>query len=74
MHTVIAELCTGCELCVPPCPVDCIDMAPAAQPAWSDERATVSRQRYESRNARMARIEEERAARLAAAAARQRTA
>jgi electron transport complex protein RnfB len=22
MHTVIAELCTGCDLCLPPCPVD----------------------------------------------------
>ena len=28
MHTVIAEECTGCDLCVPPCPVDCIDMLP----------------------------------------------
>ena len=26
MHTVIASECTGCELCVPPCPVDCIGM------------------------------------------------
>jgi electron transport complex protein RnfB len=26
MHTVISELCTGCDLCVEPCPVDCIDM------------------------------------------------
>jgi electron transport complex protein RnfB len=23
---VIAEECTGCDLCVEPCPVDCIDM------------------------------------------------
>jgi electron transport complex protein RnfB len=30
MHTVIADLCTGCELCLPPCPVDCITMVPAA--------------------------------------------
>mgnify|MGYP000500320649 FL=1 len=30
MHTVIAEECTGCDLCVPPCPVDCIDMLPVA--------------------------------------------
>jgi len=29
MHTVLADLCTGCELCVPPCPVDCIDLVPA---------------------------------------------
>ena len=26
MHTVIASECTGCDLCVEPCPVDCIDM------------------------------------------------
>ena len=26
MHTVIADECTGCDLCVEPCPVDCIDM------------------------------------------------
>jgi electron transport complex protein RnfB len=28
MHTVIADECTGCDLCVEPCPVDCIDMVP----------------------------------------------
>ena len=27
--TVIAPHCTGCELCVPACPVDCIVMEPA---------------------------------------------
>jgi electron transport complex protein RnfB len=26
MHTVIEKECTGCELCVAPCPVDCIYM------------------------------------------------
>ena len=26
MHTVIQSECTGCELCVTPCPVDCISM------------------------------------------------
>ena len=26
MHTIIASECTGCELCVPRCPVDCISM------------------------------------------------
>jgi electron transport complex protein RnfB len=31
MHTVIADECSGCELCVPVCPVDCIVLiAPAA--------------------------------------------
>jgi electron transport complex protein RnfB len=28
MHTIVAEQCTGCELCLPPCPVDCITMQP----------------------------------------------
>ena len=28
MHTVIVDECTGCDLCVEPCPVDCIDMVP----------------------------------------------
>ena len=26
MHTVITHHCTGCELCLPPCPVDCINL------------------------------------------------
>ena len=30
MHTVINELCTGCELCIAPCPVDCISIVPRA--------------------------------------------
>jgi electron transport complex protein RnfB len=33
MHTVIAEECTGCELCIPPCPVDCIELR-AAPPVF----------------------------------------
>jgi electron transport complex protein RnfB len=28
MHTIITDECTGCELCVAPCPTDCIDMLP----------------------------------------------
>jgi electron transport complex protein RnfB len=31
MHTVIVAECTGCDLCVEPCPVDCIEMRPLAQ-------------------------------------------
>jgi Na+-translocating ferredoxin:NAD+ oxidoreductase subunit B len=31
MHTVIASECTGCELCIAPCPVDCIAMVPVAE-------------------------------------------
>ena len=30
MHTVIEDECTGCDLCVEPCPVDCIDLVPVA--------------------------------------------
>jgi electron transport complex protein RnfB len=26
MHTIVKDLCTGCELCIAPCPVDCIEM------------------------------------------------
>ena len=46
MHTVLESACTGCELCLPPCPVDCIELlakpfAAATHPAnrrrWPDE-------------------------------------
>jgi electron transport complex protein RnfB len=33
MHTVLPDACTGCELCLPPCPVDCIEMRPGPAPA-----------------------------------------
>jgi electron transport complex protein RnfB len=61
MHTVIASWCTGCELCVPPCPVDCIafEAAPAL-PAADD-----SRERFRFRALRLEREEREHAERLA---------
>ena len=66
MHTVIAAECTGCKLCLPPCPVDCITMTETGD-AWTHEervrRARQYRRRYE---ARMERLERERAERLAA--------
>ena len=31
MHVVIAPLCTGCALCIPACPVDCIVLLPAVE-------------------------------------------
>ena len=60
MHTVIDDYCTGCKLCLPPCPVDCIAMVPASQPA--DLRA--ARRRAQLRRVRLAREEQEKAARL----------
>jgi electron transport complex protein RnfB len=69
MHTVIAELCTGCELCVAPCPVDCIVMIPlltSPLPALALPPAADSHARYEAHNARLARLAAERAATLAA--------
>jgi electron transport complex protein RnfB len=62
MHTVIAAWCTGCELCIPPCPVDCI----ALEPAPALPPAALSRARHEFRAVRLARGEVERAARLEA--------
>lgn len=64
MHTVLNELCTGCELCIPACPVDCIVMQPAANPQWSIEQSNAARRRYLARNARLAKQEAEKKARL----------
>ncbi len=71
MHTMIAALCTGCDLCVPPCPVDCIAMVPVTGErtgwdAWSQPLADAARERYEARNARLAREREAAEARAAA--------
>ena len=70
MHTVITDECTGCELCIEPCPVDCIVMYPVsacqspeegAEPTSRFQRAANWRSRYESKQARLARDEQERA-------------
>jgi electron transport complex protein RnfB len=53
MHTVIAERCTGCRLCLPPCPVDCIAMRPAGR-AWSAADAARASARQDARIARLA--------------------
>ena len=65
MHTVVTELCSGCDLCVPPCPVDCIAMVPAqAEDAvWDLARADAARERFEGRAARLERERKERALR-----------
>jgi Na+-translocating ferredoxin:NAD+ oxidoreductase subunit B len=65
MHTVIAEACTGCELCVPRCPVDCIALLPSPYQDVGVRRALedAARYRFDARNARLARLEEEQRAR-----------
>jgi electron transport complex protein RnfB len=69
MHTVIAELCTGCELCVAPCPVDCIIMIPllaSPLPSLTLPPAQDSRARYDAHNERVSRRAALRAETLAA--------
>jgi electron transport complex protein RnfB len=84
MHTVIIDECTGCDLCVAPCPVDCIEMHPLASVlpivgglASNDhERHARSikrdraRRRFEQRNARLQREEEQKLAERLARAKR----
>jgi electron transport complex protein RnfB len=74
MHTVLDGSCTGCDLCVAPCPVDCIAMIPVTGvhtgwDAWSQAQADAAHRRYDNRNRRLAREQEENDARLAAKAA-----
>lgn len=56
MHTVIGASCTGCELCVAPCPVDCITMADTAPATlWTERDAQQARTRREARRKRQLR-------------------
>jgi Na+-translocating ferredoxin:NAD+ oxidoreductase subunit B len=56
MHTVLEALCTGCELCIAPCPVDCITIVPrtslpaTASPAPSP---AANQRRFQAREARL---------------------
>jgi electron transport complex protein RnfB len=63
LHTVAAQLCTGCELCIAPCPVDCIsmvDLNPAAVPEGAPS-ASENRERFQAHEARVQRRATERA-------------
>ncbi|MCY1392463.1 Electron transport complex subunit RsxB [compost metagenome] len=78
MHTVLIDECTGCDLCVAPCPVDCIELRPlplgSITPIVGGLASTVSqlqartvkrdhaRQRFEQRNARLHREEQQKQA------------
>lgn len=69
MHTVVEPYCTGCELCLPVCPVDCISLEIVSGErtgwqAWSPEQARQGRERYDSRQLRLAREQQERETRL----------
>jgi electron transport complex protein RnfB len=63
---VIAEDCTGCELCIAPCPVDCISLVrrEAAAPALPLPSPALNRQRFEAHVSRIARRAAEQAALL----------
>ena len=61
MHTVVAEDCTGCELCVPACPVDCIALLPVTGTctgwqAWSPQQAQQAKAQYEATRTRRLRL------------------
>ncbi|MDE1924029.1 MAG: electron transporter RnfB, partial [Gammaproteobacteria bacterium] len=56
--------CTGCELCLPPCPVDCIEMRPAPTGAVNDP--PLNRSRFAAHTARLRRRDEERRRAIAA--------
>jgi electron transport complex protein RnfB len=69
MHTVIEPYCTGCELCLPVCPVDCILLENVSGEAtgwaaWSPEQAKQARKRYEFSSFRRKRHEREHEERL----------
>ena len=51
MHTIIEPYCTGCGLCVPVCPVDCISFENVSGKrtgwqAWSQNEADTALERY----------------------------
>src|SRR6185312_5558789 len=73
MHAVVEAACTGCELCLPVCPMDCIALEEASAGAtgwnaWSPVQADAARERFARRQARRARDAREHDERLIAKA------
>lgn len=73
MHSVIEPYCTGCELCLPVCPVDCIvsenvSGTTTGWAAWSAADADQAKIRYEFYSYRRNREAGESAKRLEAKA------
>jgi electron transport complex protein RnfB len=66
MHTVIVDDCTGCELCVAACPVDCIELLPMPLQQIDEVHASAARANFQRREMRLTREQAEREAELAA--------
>ncbi len=66
LHTVISSHCNGCELCIAPCPVDCISLVPAASLDVTPPGPDENRARFEARTARLQRRRQEREVLIAA--------
>ena len=66
MHTVISAHCNGCELCIAPCPVDCISLVPAASLGVTPPTPAENRARFEARGARLQRRRQQREALISA--------
>ncbi len=52
MHSVLPLLCSGCGLCIPACPVDCMKLVPTAH-VWTNRDADDARTRYHARLQRL---------------------
>lgn len=56
MHSVLQHECTGCGLCVEPCPVDCIDMVTLSAPDYVKD---VAREHFNAKQIRLLRDEQD---------------